>query len=125
MLALRLADGWSPTLSTHLSHASHAYNFPHSPHFCCQVLDRLERRIRELEAERKSLRRSAVLDRGDAEALNALETELKELRERKAEVDGEREGWVPSRQRERYGCGGVVYWTGGWCQTLALLKAQT
>lgn len=62
------------------------------------MLDRLERRIRELEAERKSLRRSAVLDRGDAEALNALEAELKELRERKAEVDGERLGGVGAQQ---------------------------
>jgi len=51
-----------------------------------EVLDRLERRIRDLESERKLLRRTAGLDRNDAEALAALEEELAGLRAKRGDI---------------------------------------
>ena len=55
-----------------------------------ELLDKTERRIRDLEAERRMLRRGTTLneERGDNDALESVEDELKELRAKREEMDG-------------------------------------
>lgn len=55
-----------------------------------ELLDKTERRIRDLEAERRMLRRGTTLneERGDNDALEGVEAELKELRAKRDEMDG-------------------------------------
>ncbi len=53
-----------------------------------EALDKVERRILDLELERRMLRRGSAMDRGDSEALALLEEELRALRDRRQELDG-------------------------------------